>query len=83
MHRRLSVELRRATRYRPIRLALSYPNRNDRSDLADDSLIETSDCDGSVYSGDKTVLHPNFPIGPVQHHRGLQNITSDILEVTD
>ena len=44
--------------------------------LADWSKLYVSYCDGSVFTGDNVVADPNFPLGPVRHHRGLRNITA-------
>jgi hypothetical protein len=44
--------------------------------LADWSKLYVSYCDGSVFTGDNEVVDPNFPAGPVRHHRGLRNVTA-------
>lgn len=41
--------------------------------LADYNILYMPYCDGSVFSGDNTVVDPSFPFGPVRFHRGLRN----------
>lgn len=41
--------------------------------FADYSIVYMPYCDGSVFSGDNTVVDPSFPFGPVRFHRGLRN----------
>jgi hypothetical protein len=43
--------------------------------FADWSKVFVSYCDGSVFTGDNTVVDPNFP-GGIRHHRGLRNLTA-------
>ena len=52
--------------------------------LADWSVVYASYCDGSVFSGDNTVVDPSFPFGGVRHHRGLRNLSAvvDLAEAT-
>src|SRR5262245_23897194 len=46
--------------------------------LADWSKVFITYCDGSVFSGDNTVVgDANFP-GGVRHHRGLRNLTAGL-----
>jgi hypothetical protein len=45
--------------------------------LADWSKVFVSYCDGSVFSGDNTVVDPSFP-GGVRHHRGMRNLTAGL-----
>ena len=45
--------------------------------LADWSKVFVTYCDGSVFSGDNTVIDANFP-GGVRHHRGLRNLTAGL-----
>jgi hypothetical protein len=46
--------------------------------LKDWSIVYLPYCDGSVFSGDNTVVDPSFPAGGVRHHRGLRNLTAAI-----
>ena len=46
--------------------------------LEDWSVVYMPYCDGSVFTGDNTVVDPNFPFGRVRFHRGLRNLTAGI-----
>src|SRR5262245_3974418 len=46
--------------------------------LAGWSKVFVSYCDGSIFSGDNTVVDPSFPAGGVRHHRGLRNLTAGL-----
>jgi hypothetical protein len=46
--------------------------------FADYSIVYMPYCDGSVFSGDNTVVDPSFPFGPVRFHRGLRNLSAGI-----
>jgi len=44
--------------------------------FADYSIVYMPYCDGSVFSGDKDVIDPSFPFGPIRRHRGLRNLSA-------
>ena len=44
--------------------------------FADYSIVYMPYCDGSVFSGDNTVVDPSFPFGPFRFHRGLRNLSA-------
>lgn len=46
--------------------------------MADYSVVYMPYCDGSVFTGDKDVVDPNFPFGPVRFHRGMENASAGI-----
>ena len=46
--------------------------------LADYSVVYMPYCDGSVFIGDRDVVDPNFPFGPVRFHRGLENASAGV-----
>jgi len=46
--------------------------------LADYSVVYMPYCDGSVFTGDRDVVDPSFPSGPVRFHRGLENASAGV-----
>jgi hypothetical protein len=46
--------------------------------LADYSVVYMPYCDGSVFTGDRDVVDPSFPFGPVRFHRGLENASAGV-----
>jgi hypothetical protein len=46
--------------------------------LADYSVVYMPYCDGSVFIGDRDVVDPSFPYGPVRFHRGLENASAGV-----
>jgi Pectinacetylesterase len=51
---------------------------NPGNPFADYSVVYMPYCDGSVFSGDNDVADPNFPFGPVRHHRGMRNQSAGV-----